>query len=372
MAEIAVSEYVEGIYKQEVFTLKSEIAGAEAAIQKAEDRLQRTQRTRQRMTEVAQGAARTPADIVAELDIVDRLEDAEERLQHEKKSLELARAKLNVLEKYTRDKTTKALKLEAGHRATEETARKEAWMLEQNKTTRLKKQIEACQIVAPRFGSVVYANDSMRRPGGRQSSQIEEGALVRERQKIASVVDKHGPMQVSLKVAESKVDLVRAGQAVTIRPDALPELTLTGLVESVAPLPDASSMAAWDNKVYATRVRFEQETPALRPGMTTHGVIHAADLENVLAVPNAAIVHFDGASRLAIQRADGSFEWHTVVPGATTDTVTVIRSGLKAGELVGLEPRMLLTASQQRQDAGQSVAPQGGNGASRRQPPGPQ
>ena len=42
VAEIAVAEYVEGIFKQDLYTLKSEIAGAEAAIQKAEDRLERT------------------------------------------------------------------------------------------------------------------------------------------------------------------------------------------------------------------------------------------------------------------------------------------------------------------------------------------
>src|SRR5262245_51517889 len=35
-AEIAVVEYVEGIFKQEVYALKSQIAGAQAAIQKAE------------------------------------------------------------------------------------------------------------------------------------------------------------------------------------------------------------------------------------------------------------------------------------------------------------------------------------------------
>ena len=111
VAEIAVAEYVEGIFKQDLYTLKSQIAGAESAIQKAEDRLERTQRARQRMSEVAKEAAKTPADIAAELDIVDRLESAEQSVQKERKTLELARAKLNVLEKYTREKTTKALKV---------------------------------------------------------------------------------------------------------------------------------------------------------------------------------------------------------------------------------------------------------------------
>ena len=198
---------MEGIFKQDLYTLKSEIAGAEAAIQKAEDRLERTQRARQRMSEVAKDAAKTPADIVAELDIVDRLEDAEQSVQKERKTLELARAKLDVLEKYTREKTTKALKVEAERKRTEELGKKEAWVLEKNKVEKLKKQIEACRIFAPRDGVVVYANDPGRR-GSNGRPQVEEGATVRERQKIASVLDLAGPMQVNLKVPESKVDFV--------------------------------------------------------------------------------------------------------------------------------------------------------------------
>ncbi len=44
VADIAVAEYVDGIFKQDLYTLKSEITGAQAAIQRAEDRLERTQR----------------------------------------------------------------------------------------------------------------------------------------------------------------------------------------------------------------------------------------------------------------------------------------------------------------------------------------
>ena len=72
---------MEGIFKQDLYTLKSQVAGAEAAIQKAEDRLERTQRARQRMSEVPRDAVKTPADIVAELEIVDRLEDAEQSVR---------------------------------------------------------------------------------------------------------------------------------------------------------------------------------------------------------------------------------------------------------------------------------------------------
>ena len=246
VAEIAVAEYVEGIFKQDLYTLKSEIAGAEAAIQKAEDRLERTQRARQRMSEVAKDA-KTPADIAAELDIVDRLEDAEQSVQKERKTLELARAKLDVLEKYTREKTTKALKVEAERKRTEELGKQEAWVLEKNKVEKLKKQIEACRIVAPRDGAVIYANEPGRR-GLNGRPQIEEGATVRERQKIASVLDLAGPMQVNVKVPESKVDFVTPGLRATVTVDSFPSRPCPPLSPTWLRCPTPSAMASWDSK----------------------------------------------------------------------------------------------------------------------------
>ena len=83
-------------------------------------------------------------------------------MQKERKRLELARSKLDVLEKYTREKTTKALKVEAERKRTEELGKQEAWVLEKNKVAKLNKQIEACRIFAPRDGVIIYANDPLR------------------------------------------------------------------------------------------------------------------------------------------------------------------------------------------------------------------
>ena len=356
VAEIAVAEYVEAIFKQDRYTLKSQIAGAESAIQKAEDRLERTQRARQRMSEVAKEAAKTPADIAAELDIVDRLESAEQSVQKERKTLELARAKLNVLEKYTREKTTKALKVETERKRTEELGKKEAWVLEQNKVEKLRKQIEACRIFAPRDGVVIYANDPGRR-GNYGRPQVEEGAKVRERQKIASVLDLAGPMQVNLKVPESKVDFVAPRLRATVTVDAFPLSTLPATVASVAPLPDPTAMASWDSKFYTTKVRIEEGLPALRPGMTARVEIKVSELDNVLTLPNQSVIRFDGKDQVAVQQRDGGFEWRAVVLGVFNDAMTEVKSGLKSGDIVALKPEALLSDAQKRQLAASPTAP---------------
>ena len=68
----------------------------------------------------------------------------------------------------------------------------------------LEKQIANCKLLAPDDGIVVYANDPKRSFGSNQP-QIEEGAMVRERQRIFSVSDV-SMMQVNVKVPESQID----------------------------------------------------------------------------------------------------------------------------------------------------------------------
>ncbi len=126
VAEIALTEYVEGILKQDRITFKTTIASAERAIQKANARLERTRLVQNRVkdTLARKAEAATAADMVAELDIEDRLEAAEQRLDRDKSALEQANAKLEVLEKYTSKKTIDELKGEierdAGRRTDED------------------------------------------------------------------------------------------------------------------------------------------------------------------------------------------------------------------------------------------------------------
>ena len=124
------------------------------------------------MSEAAKSVAvKTPADIVAELDIEDRLETAGAALQREKEALELARSKLELLEKYTLPKTTKALKVEAERKRSDELARQSAWELEKSREEKLNKQIESCRIIAPGDGVIVYANLRIGRYAGSLSDR---------------------------------------------------------------------------------------------------------------------------------------------------------------------------------------------------------
>jgi len=338
VAEIALIEYVEGIYKQDQNTLKGEIVTAETTVQKAQARLERTRRARKRMNDslaTNRGAA-TPADIVAELDIDDRLEAAEQTLGREKVVLGLARHKLDVLEKYTMGKTIKELKANIEQARADELAKRATLQLEKDKESKLKRQIAACTLVAPGDGMLVYADSPNQRPS------IEEGATVRERQKIFSLPD-ISRMQVHARVPESMVDQLKLGMRARIGVDAFPGEMLDGLVVEVAPRPDASIFFARDQKVYPTKVKIEMGPASLRPGMTAQVEILIAELDNVLTVPIQALLHYDGKYQVAVKKTEGEFVWREVTLGLANDKLVEIKKGIERGEQVALDPRSLLT-----------------------------
>ena len=87
---------------------------------------------------------------------------------------------------------------------------------------------------------------------GSNQPQIEEGATVRERQKIISIPD-ISQMQVNAKVHESLIDKISPEHQGQIRVDAFADQQLTGTVIDVAPLPDPGNFFSSDIKVYTTR-----------------------------------------------------------------------------------------------------------------------
>jgi len=82
-------------------------------------------------------------------------------------------------------------------------------------------------------GTARPANDANQSRGGATGPQIEEGAMVRERQKIFSLPD-IAHMRVNTKVHESMVDRVSKGLPARIKVDALPAIPLTGTVKNAS------------------------------------------------------------------------------------------------------------------------------------------
>ena len=264
VAEMAVTEFTDGTFKHELATVKGEVALAESGIQKAERDLDRARRARERIGEVlAKKEPVAASDILAELDVDDRVAASERAISRETTALELAKSKQEVLEKFTRNKTLKSLSLEVERKRPDEIAKRNRWGLEESKARKLERQIAACKITAPIDGMLIYANPPrLRRDQLAQPSFIEEGAEVRERQKILSVLDLKGPKQFNVRAPESHVDQLKLGMKVNIRIEAFKDQDqfFDGTVIEIAPRPDVPSSN--DIKVYTTKIKINSDAPS--------------------------------------------------------------------------------------------------------------
>ena len=249
--------------------------------------------------------------------------------QKAKFTLEQSQSKLNVLENYTKAKTIKELKSEVEKALSDELAKKQTYQLERDKEAKLEKQIVNCKLFAPGDGIVVYANDPMRSFGS-NAPQIEEGATVRERQKIFSLPD-IAKMQVNAKVHESQIDKITTNMKARIRVDAFADQELSGTVLDVAPLPDPTSFFSSDIKVYTSHIRIDNPLPGLRPGMNAEVEILVDRKENVLSVPIQAILEYQGKDHVAVKTPNG-FERKVVEVGVNNEKFVEVTKGLTAGD----------------------------------------
>ncbi|MDR3623323.1 MAG: efflux RND transporter periplasmic adaptor subunit [Paludisphaera borealis] len=337
VAEIALKEYVEGVYPREHASAVGGVRLAESAVKSAEARLQRTRSARERLNTILSGQkGSTPADVAAELDVDDRLAAAELAVPRERLALEIGQDKLGVLEKFTKDRTVKELNIEIQTARAAEVAKQNARDLEKSKAKNLELQIVNCKLYAPSDGMVVYSNDPHY-----GASRIEEGATVRERQWIFNVPDLTS-IRVAAWVREAIVHQVAPGQTVRIKVDAFPDETFNGVVESVTPHPDPSSFF----NVCSTNIAITKGAPGLRPGMTADVEILVAALDDVLSVPVQAVVEYDDKRHVAVKKPAGGVEWREVKLGLSNDKKVEVKEGLKAGETIALEPIPLLSEEQ--------------------------
>jgi HlyD family secretion protein len=162
VAEVAVHEYEEGTYKQQLETVNGDIALAQADLQRTRDRLEWAQRMREKQYI-------SPAQ-----ELSDRL-----AMNKAKYTLEQTNTSKKVLLEFTKEKTIKQLRAEVEKARAEELSRQATYELAKTKGNGLRRQVKNVQILAPIDGSVRLA---------RPTRLVEEGAAVCEGQLLLRIV----------------------------------------------------------------------------------------------------------------------------------------------------------------------------------------
>ncbi|MBS0208045.1 MAG: efflux RND transporter periplasmic adaptor subunit [Planctomycetes bacterium] len=324
-AILTLQEYESGTYKQSVEELQAAKLVAEENLRRAEEYLLYSERL------ATKGYVTT-----IQLD-ADRF-----AVQKAQKDLDVAETKLDVVTNFTKEKTVK--RYEADIQAAEARLRaaKDSHQIELSSLNKIETQIAKCAINAPVAGQVVYANET----GRATEPLIAEGRVVRERQTIVRLPD-HEKMQVTAKVNESRVDLIKSGQTVAIHVDALPGVVLTGSVRKVAEYPLPTSVFTGNVKNYQTDIDIHDPPEDLRPGMTAEVNILVEQRELAMQVPIQAIVERGGRHFCLIEDdTTHRLSAREVEISSSNDTQLVVESGLKLGERVVISPNPYLESVQ--------------------------
>lgn len=321
VAKIAVQEYLEGTFRQNLEKVNADITIAQANLTSAENSLQHTER-------MFRKGYVTPLQLDTQKFAVERA----------KLDLAAAITAKEVLEKFTKVKTLQDLESKRDTAEAKKNSEKAAFDLEEGRLKRLETQLKKCVIRAPKSGMVVYANDQTRaRFGPQQTTEIKEGAVVREQQAILRLPDLSN-MQVKVTVHESKVDRIQRGMRARIR---IQGRDFQGTVISIANQPEPASFFSAAVKEYATIVKIDGESKDLRPGMTAEVEILIAALKDVIAVPVAAVFEQRGQAFACVAK-DGQVEKRPIELGMTNDKFIEVKRGLEVGEEVVLNPRAVL------------------------------
>lgn len=174
-------------------------------------------------------------------------------------------------------------------------------------------------------------------------------------------------VQVRALVDETDIGMVRPGQSVTIRVAAYPNRPFSGDVLRIG----AEAVVQQSVTMFPVLIRIANRDGALRPGMNAEVEVHIGDLQNALAVPNAALraredLHLAALplgiseSDLAVPATGGEYIVFvlrngvpTPVPvetGLTDFDHTAVLAGLSEGDSVFILPTTGLLEEQQRRE----------------------
>jgi multidrug efflux pump subunit AcrA (membrane-fusion protein) len=136
--------------------------------------------------------------------------------------------------------------------------------------------------------------------------------------------------QVVVPFEESDAAKVRPNERVQVTFDAIPDLELAGTVLSVAP--NGVNISGVTN-YYAT-ILLVRSDPRLKAGQTAEASVVTNSLDNVLVVPNAAVIKQGGSSYVNLPGPNGEPTRQRFTPGAVGDDNTQVLSGLSEGQQI--------------------------------------
>lgn len=321
VAKIALHEYLEGTFVNELQAADAALTVARQAHVAAENMLQHVLNMHKK------GYASRG-----------RLESCQVDFLRTRLELAAAQTARSVLVDFARERMVR--ELEGNLKAAQADLVAAEWSLhlEKARVEHLEEQIRRCVIHAPKDGMILYSNRSDE-GRGRDARLIEEGTEVRCTQPILEMPD-YDHVQARISLHESIVDRVRPGMKATIR---VHDDEAEGTVVEVANQPSPVGRYAFGLKEYATILRIDRvrDGQPLRPGMSASVEIEVDEVEDALAIPLAGLVEL-GEDYFCYVRTPEGIEKRPISIGLADGKVVEVKDGLEPGEEIVIDPRSTL------------------------------
>jgi multidrug resistance efflux pump len=231
-------------------------------------------------------------------------------------------------------------------------AQRAAFEKEDQRKRRLEKAIASCTLKAPRTGVLAYVQES--NGWGRTENQIREGTTVRENQPIFQIPDPK-KLRVRTKVNEAKVSSIYPGMHALVRVDAFADRLLKGVVREVTVIPTQAGGPFSDVKVYFANVEVVEGFDGLSPGMTAQVEFLIDRKDEVTRVPLGSLRWFDGVAFVALPQGKSGHAWKPVRLGAMDSLHAEVVAGLEPGQRVLSDPAELPPPSVDERAAAKAV-----------------
>jgi hypothetical protein len=165
-------------------------------------------------------------------------------------------------------------------------------------------------------------------------------------------------MIANLKVNEALSGRIRPGQVVTVQSDALPNVPLSGTVQSVSVLAASGGWRDPNRRDYTVRVAIDADPSlGLKPSMRCKAEILLDQVKDAMSVPLQAIFR-QGPIAYVYIADGGGYSQRMIKLGRTSELRAEVLDGLKEGERVLLrEPMATEIASKLDFDALQKALP---------------
>jgi HlyD family secretion protein len=195
----------------------------------------------------------------------------------------------------------------------------------------VKTQLESERRAALALAQKAVADTVLRAPfdGTVTAWDTEVGALLTPGMAIGVYQDLVH-LRMRLPVDELDLPKLRAGGAVSITFDALPERQFPGVIGDIG---RASTSTANNVQVFPVYIDFSDSSGVVRPGMSGDVRIVTATHPDVLAIPLGAVRREGDAVTVSVVR-EGRPEAVAITPGVSTLSHLEVRAGLQLGDRI--------------------------------------